>query len=110
MTITTTHAGDAVVLRVVGRLDAITSPEFEKTCLQCISPASRRLVLDLEGAGYVSSAGLRAILMAAKKVQAGGGMFGLTGLRDTVKGTLEMAGFCTLFPVYDSMEAALDAR
>ena len=110
MTITTTRAGDALVLHVAGRLDAITSPEFEKTCLQCLSPSSRRMVLDLEGTEYISSAGLRAILMAGKKVQAGGGILGLTGLRDTVKGTLEMAGFCTLFPVYDSMEAALDAR
>ena len=110
MTITTTHAGDAVVLRVAGRLDAITSAEFEKTCLQCISPASRRMVLDFEGVDYVSSAGLRAILMAGKKVQAGGGTFGLTGLRNAVKATLEMAGFCTLFPVFDSMEAALESR
>jgi anti-anti-sigma factor len=109
MTITSTHAGDAVVLRVAGRLDAITSPEFEKTCQQCINSESRRMVVDFEGVDYISSAGLRAILLAAKAVHAGG-VLGLSGLRGAVKDTLEMAGFCALFPVYDSVEAALEPR
>jgi anti-anti-sigma factor len=110
MTITATHVGDAVVLHVAGRLDAITSPEFEKTCLQNITSESRRMVLDFAGVEYISSAGLRAILLAGKKIHAGGGVMGFSGLRDTVKSTMEMAGFCTLFPVYDSTEAALEPR
>jgi anti-anti-sigma factor len=110
MTITSTHAGDTIVLRVAGRLDAITSPEFEKTCQQCINSESRRMMVDFEGVDYISSAGLRAILLAGKAVHAGGGVLGLSGLRGTVKDTLEMAGFCALLPVYDSMEAALEPR
>ena len=110
MTITSTHAGDAVVLRVAGRLDAITSPEFEKTCQQCINSESRRMVVDFEAVDYISSAGLRAILLVGKTVRAGGGAFGLSGLRGAVKATLEMAGFCSLFPIYDSIEAALEPR
>ena len=110
MTITSTHAGDAVVLRVAGRLDGITAPEFENTCQQCITSESRRMVVDFEGVEYISSAGLRAILLAGKKVHAGGGVLGLSGLRGTVKDTLEMAGFCSLYPVYDSIEAALEPR
>jgi anti-anti-sigma factor len=110
MTITSTHAGDAVVLRVAGRLDAITSPEFENTCQQSVKPETRRMVVDFEGVEYISSAGLRAILLAGKAVRAGGGVLGLSGLRGTVKNTLEMAGFAALFPVYDSIEAALEPR
>ena len=110
MTITTTHAGGAVGLRVAGRLDAITSAEFEKMCQQCINPESRRMVVDFEGVEYISSAGLRAILLIGKAVKAGGGVLGFSGLRGTVKDTLEMVGFCTLFPVYDSLEAALEPR
>ena len=37
MTVTSTHAGDAAALRVAGRLDGVTSPEFQKTCRQSIS-------------------------------------------------------------------------
>jgi anti-anti-sigma factor len=110
MTITSTHVGDAVVLRVEGRLDAATSPEFEKAFQQSINSECRRMIVDLEGVDYVSSAGLRVILVAAKTVRAGGGVLGLSGLRRTVKDTLEMAGFCALFPIYDSLEKALESH
>ena len=110
MTITPTHSGDAVVLGVAGRLDAITAPEFEKTCQGCISSETRKVVMDLEAVEYISSAGLRAILLVGKTVQAGGGVLGFSGLRGTVKDVLEMAGFSSLFPVYASVEAALESR
>jgi len=110
MTITAMHVGDAAVLHVAGRLDAITAPEFEKTCLQYLTPESRRMVLDFEGVEYISSAALRVILMAGKKLYASGGVLGLSTLHGIVKNTLEMAGFCTLFPVYESTEAALEPR
>ncbi len=110
MTVTPTHVGDAVVLRVAGRLDAVTSPDFEKTCQQYLNSESRRMVMDFEGVEYISSAGLRAILLAGKTLRARGGVLGLSGLRGTVKDTLEMAGFCALFPVHDSIEAALASR
>ena len=108
MTITSTHVGDALVLHVAGRLDGVTSPEFQKMCQQCISPESRRVVMDFEGVKYISSAGLRVIVEAGKAVRAGGGELRLSGLHGTVKHTLEIAGLYTLFPVYDSVEAALE--
>ncbi len=110
MTITSTHVGETVALRVAGRLDAITSPEFEKTCLQCIKSGSRRMVMDFDGVDYISSAGLRAILLAGKAIQTGGGVLGLSGLHGMVKDILEMVGFCNLFPVYESIEVALAPR
>ena len=110
MTITSTHVGDAVVLRVAGRLDALTSPEFEQTCRQYLNSENRRLMVDFEGVEYISSAGLRAILLVGKEIQAGGGVLGLCSLRGMVKNTLEMAGFCTLFPVYESPEVAFEPR
>ena len=110
MTTASTHAGDTVVLRVAGRLDAITAPEFEETCKRCITSETRKVVVDLEGVEYISSAGLRAVLLAGKTVQAGGGELGFSGLRGTAKDVLEMAGFCALFPVYDSVEVALESR
>jgi len=73
MTITSTHADNAVVLRISGRLDAITAPEFESTCQQCINPQTRKVVLDFDGVEYISSAGLRAILLVGKTVKSGSG-------------------------------------
>jgi anti-anti-sigma factor len=110
MTITATQTDGALVLRVTGRLDAITSPEFEKTCQECIKAETRKVVVDFEAMEYISSAGLRAILLVGKTVQAGGGVLAFSGLHGTVKDVLEMAGFSALFPVYDSVEAALGPR
>jgi len=109
MTITSTKVGDALVLRAAGRLDGVTSPEFQKLCQQYISSPSGRVVMDFGGVEYVSSAGIRVIFEAGKKVRAGGGELRLSGLHGTVKGTLEIAGVAALFPVYDSVEAALEA-
>jgi anti-anti-sigma factor len=110
MTITATQTDGALVLSVSGRLDAITSPEFEKTCQESIKPETRKVVLDFEAMEYISSAGLRAILLVGKTIQAGDGVLEFSGLRGTVKDVLEMAGFFALFPVYDSVEAALGPR
>ena len=110
MTITSTRADNAVVLRISGRLDAITATEFESTCQQSISSETRKVVLDFEGVEYISSAGLRAILLVGKTVKSGGGTLVFSGLRGTAKLVLEIGGFCTLFPVYDSVEAALGSR
>ncbi len=110
MTIASTHTDNAVVLRVGGRMDAITAPDFESTCKQCIDPETQKVVLDFDGVEYISSAGLRAVLVVGKSVQAGGGALVLSGLRGTPKSILEMAGFCSLFPVYDSVEVALESH
>jgi anti-anti-sigma factor len=108
MTITSNNVGEALVLSVAGRLDGVTSPEFQRMCQQYIGSESRRVVMDFGGVEYVSSAGIRVIFEAGKRVRASGGELRLSGLHGTVKNTLEIAGICALFPIYDSIEAALE--
>ena len=108
MTVTTTRAGDTLILRVAGRLDGTTSAEFVEMWRQCMTSEIRRTVMDFESLEYLSSAGLRAILLAGKAMRASSGVLGLSGLRGRVKDILEMAGFCAMFPVYDSVQAALE--
>ncbi len=110
MTITPTLADNAVVLHVSGRLDAITAAEFESTCRQHINPETRKLVLDFEGVEYISSAGLRAILVIGKAMQAGAGALVFSSLRGMAEAVMELGGFYALFPVYDSVEVALESR
>lgn len=109
MIIASTYADNAAVLRVGGRLDAITAAEFENTYRQSVNAETRKVVLDFQGLEYISSAGLRAVLLVGKMVQAGGGTLVLACLSGTVKTVLEMSGFCALFPVYDSVEVALES-
>ena len=95
------------VVPSVGRLDSASSPDFEAQVLETLQSAPPRLVLDMSALDYVSSAGLRVILLAGKRLKAGGGRLALAGLRDNVRDVFEMSGFLTLFPILPTVDEAL---
>ncbi len=100
---------DATVLRPVGRLDSASSPEFEIQVLETLQSGAQRVVLDMSALEYVSSAGLRVILLAGKRLKSAGGRLALAGLRENVRDVFEMSGFLTLFPVLPTVGDALAA-
>lgn len=99
--------GDVAILRPVGRLDTATSPELERTVLERLDAGCKRIVFDLADMEYVSSAGLRVILLAGKRLRAGQGRLVLSGMRETVRDVFEMSGFLTLFSVTPNLDEAL---
>lgn len=107
MTLDPETPADVAIVRPRGRLDSATSPAFEATVLEHLQAGSRRLVVDLSGVDYISSAGLRVILLAGKKLRATEGKLVLCGLREEVRGVFEMSGFLDLFAVAPSVQEAL---
>lgn len=99
--------GGAEIIRIVGSLDSATSPGLEALVLERLESACACLVLDLSAMGYVSSAGLRVMLLAGKKLRAAKGQLVLAGLRDEVRDVFEMSGFLTLFKVTADVDEAL---
>lgn len=99
--------GDIAILRPIGRLDSATSPELERTVLERLEAGCNRLVFDLGDMDYVSSAGLRVILLAGKKLRASHGKLVLAGMRDVVRDVFEMSGFLSLFAVTPDLDDAL---
>lgn len=99
--------GDVAILRPVGRLDSATSPELERSVLECLDAGCKRLVFDLAAMDYVSSAGLRVILVAGKKLRATQGKLVLSGMREAVRDVFEMSGFLNLFAVTADLDDAL---
>jgi len=99
--------GDVAILRPVGRLDSATSPELERSVMECLDSGCKRLVFDLASMDYVSSAGLRVILVAGKKLRTTQGKLVLAGMRETVREVFEMSGFLTLFAVTANVDDAL---
>lgn len=73
MTIKEIRNGDKLVVKVAGRIDTMTSPEFLEYLKANLSGV-KELELDLEGVNYVSSAGLRTILFAQKTMEQQGKM------------------------------------
>ena len=85
------------VIRIVGRLDTITAPNLDKTINEELGD-TKHLVLDMKGLEYISSAGLRVLLGAQKKMQKIGSMK-VTGVCEEVMDVLEMTGFADILVI-----------
>jgi len=107
MEFTGTKSGDALVLTVSGRMDALTAQEFEAECARWLEAGEKRLVVDLAGLDYISSAGLRSILAAAKKLKAQGGGMAFCALAGIVAEVFAVSGFNKLLPVFPTRDEAL---
>jgi anti-anti-sigma factor len=92
------------VVRVTGRLDATTAPELDQAVVQIIEQGKHKMVFDLTHLEYVSSAGLRIFLVVAKKLKVLNGELSLAGLQGNIKEVIEISGFPSILPCYDSME------
>ncbi|MDR3641964.1 MAG: STAS domain-containing protein [Humidesulfovibrio sp.] len=107
MEFTKNKEGVFLVLAVTGRLDAITARDFEEECKACIASGEKRLVVDLAGLEYISSAGLRSILAVAKLLKPLGGDLAFCDLAGIVAEVFAMSGFAKLLPVFATRQEAL---
>jgi anti-anti-sigma factor len=98
---------NATVVSVKGRMDAVSSPEFEKQLSELIGQGEKDFVIDLGELEYLSSAGLRVILVTVKHLKEKEGELFLCALKDMVKEVFEISGFGAIIPVYDSVESAI---
>ena len=97
MTIEIKKNDQETVIEIVGRLDTITAPALDKTVNEDIGD-TKNLVLDLTGMEYISSAGLRVLLSAQKKMQKIGSMK-LIGVCEEVMDVFEMTGFADILVI-----------
>ena len=86
-----------MTLKLSGRLDTTTSPDLDATINEQIDSIDE-LYLDFTGLEYISSAGLRVLLSAQKKMGKKGGMT-LTGVHDTVMEVFEVTGFADILTI-----------
>ena len=107
MQIQNERCGASLVVHVEGRLDSITTPAFEAHCLQAVAQGERALIFDFSTLDYLSSNGLRSILVIAKAVAAGGGECVLANARGIVREVFELSGFLRMFRFVDSLEASV---
>lgn len=108
MEFTETTLPQGVLIAPSGRLDSNTALDFEKNLLARLDSATS-LVLDLDDLEYISSAGLRVILMAAKKIRQGQGRMIICALRPHIREVFEISGFMAIFEVHNDRAGALAA-
>ncbi len=100
---------NVVIVSVTGRMDAVCTLDFEKTLEDQMAAGETRFILDFSDLEYISSAGLQCILSAAKRLEPREGEIELASLKGTVKEVFEISGFSSIFPIHESVEAALAA-
>ena len=99
MEIVETREQGVVVFGASGRIDASNAGLLEERVLGLIARGERRLVLDLAGVDYMSSAGLRVCLLAAKQLAGVRGKLALAALQDRVAEVFKIAGLSTALRV-----------
>jgi anti-anti-sigma factor len=106
MDLTTERVGAVQIVRAAGRLDGESAEAFDVRIQQVVNE-DPRLVLDLAQVIYVSSMGLRSLLVLAKQIKALGGALVLAAIRPRVLDVLDIAGFTPMFAIEPTTDEAL---
>ena len=107
MKITEERRGEVLIVRPEGRIDTSTSDEPERSLMGRLDAGLKRLVVDMGGTDYISSAGLRVLLLAAKKLRASGGHLAVAGLNPGVRQIFELAGLFSILAVEADTDRAV---
>jgi len=104
MDITETSEGGKTVAVLEGRLDTATAAAAEAKLLALLSQGA--VIADLSAVRYVSSAGLRVLLKAAKQAKTAGHAFSVSGLQPAVREVFEISGFDKIIPAFNTRAEA----
>jgi anti-anti-sigma factor len=107
MEIATNRSGGLSVVEVEGEIDPRASVDLERALADMVSAGERRFVIDLAGVERLSGAGVRVLLMFARKLAGIGGHLALCSLADPVQAVFDVAGFATAFTICGSRAEAI---
>ena len=100
--------GDIGIAVISGEIDSKTAPQAQEELMPVIEKYNK-LVMDMTEVGFLSSAGLRMLLLVYRQATAKDGKVVLVGLSDEIKDTMTMTGFLKFFVVADSQDNGLKA-
>jgi anti-sigma B factor antagonist len=107
MDIAVNNNQDVTIFKLQGSLDSNTSPDFEEKILESIGGGANKLVVDFEKLDYVSSAGLRVLNKAYKKLKHSDGKIILCSMQDYIREVFEIAGFDYFIPIVGNVDDAI---
>ena len=102
------HDGTLVAI-ADGRIDGINASAFEQALRNAIGDGDKAVIVDLSGLSYISSAGLRAILLIAKMLSGRSAKFGLCSLSGPIREVFEISGFDKIVDIHASRDEAIAA-
>ena len=98
--------GNVLVATLEGSLNSANSAQVEAEILRWLDQGNNQLLIDLGAIDYVSSAGLRVVLVAAKRLKQSAGLLVLCGMQAQPRQTFEISGFLNILNVADTREQA----
>lgn len=107
MEVTEKRQNGVIILVPKGRLDSSTSDDFEKKLLGLVGSGETSLVIDFKDLDYISSAGLRVLLKAAKELKKKNGQIAFCAVKDYIREIFELSGFVSFFPIHPTLEDSL---
>ncbi len=107
MEITQEKVNDVAVISLSGRLNVTTTADLEAVFNKLLEEKCTKVLVECRDLEYISSAGLRVLLTAAKQFKKISGEIALAGLSQNVKQVFEISGFTSIFPIYTTRDEAI---
>lgn len=107
MELNETKNGNFLVVQLPSRLDTSNYTQLEGKLISIIEKGEKEIVVDCSGLLYISSSGLRVLLMALKKTSSLKGKLHLCCLQENIREIFEISGFNSIFSIFPTLEEAL---
>lgn len=106
LSINTRALGNASIVTVDGRVDSETAPDLDRALSKLLADGRTKIVLNLQGVDYLSSAGLRTLVKALKGAQGSGGDIRLASVSQPIEVILRTVGMMQMFKMFATNEEA----
>ncbi len=109
MTISEATLGGAIIVSAQGRIDMSNSEDFKDALMAALAGAGAAVIVDVAGVDYISSAGLRSLMIALRSAKAEGKAFGVAALSPLVLEIFTISRFNLVFALYAGVRDAVAA-
>lgn len=99
--------GTMTIIRLKERIDSSVAKEFEEKMMGVAEEQPKGMLVDFSGLDYISSAGLRVLLMTAKKMKSLNGKLALCSMKPNIYEVFEVSGFATMLSVFPDNVAGM---
>jgi stage II sporulation protein AA (anti-sigma F factor antagonist) len=100
--------GDVLIVSLEGALNSTNSAQVEADIQRHLDQGANHVLIDLNTLDYISSAGLRVVLIAAKRLKQSAGRLVLCGMHDQIRDVFTVSGFLNILDVVDSRTSAFE--
>jgi len=109
MELTAERSGATLIAKTDGRVDGTNATEFQDALKGAVDPADKAVILDFEDLTYISSAGLRVILLTAKDMRTANVKFAVCSLSQSVRDVFTISGFDQIIDIHPDKQTALNS-